>query len=141
MAPASRLKGHARLSAAFESVFEKKGKNDVSGIKKAASRAAARTARNAPHQGKYKCVLCGNGFTRRSTVFDPHFGSCVRKNGNPNNLVWDEDPSCWKKNDGPSGVIAPGLDENNQPVSSSRQSPYSFFLIWLFSRHCVESLS
>ena len=131
MAPTQRLKGHARLSAAFDSVFEKKGTAAGFGIKKATSRAAARAARNASHEGKYKCILCGKGFSRRSTVFDPHFAGCVRKNGNPKQYAWDEDPSCWKRNDGPSGVTAPGLDEFNQPVSIQHRVHFSLFISFL----------
>ena len=43
----------------------------------------------------FVCPICRRGFTRRETVKDPHFPSCVRRYGNPKGLRWDEDPSCW----------------------------------------------
>lgn len=63
--------------------------------------------------GTYICVLCKKGFTRRATVKDPHFASCVKRLGNPKNLPWDAHQSCWSKRGtqepGPSGTVAPGL--------------------------------
>ena len=127
MAPVKVTKGRSRLSAAFDDVFEKKGKANEAGIKKAILRAATRHRRASVGQGKYKCILCNKGFSRRATVFDNHFALCVRKNGNPNRYAWDEDPSCWKRNQGPSGVFAPGLDLDNQPVSFHAHSPVDFW--------------
>lgn len=63
------------------------------------------------------CMICEKGYSRRSSVKEPHFASCVRKNGNPHNYLWDTHPSCWRLNeDGPSGEIAPGTDENGQLI-------------------------
>ncbi|KAL8764300.1 MAG: hypothetical protein Q9184_000005 [Pyrenodesmia sp. 2 TL-2023] len=45
----------------------------------------------------YICGLCGQGFTRRYTVYDTHFQSCVKRNGNPDELSWDSHPSCQPK--------------------------------------------
>ena len=127
MAPLTRSKGRSRLSAAFDDVYEKKGKANEAGIQKAIVRAAARNNRRVSGgHGQYKCILCHKGFSRRATIFDNHFAHCVRKTGNPNGYAWDEDPSCWKRNEGPSGVFAPGLDLNNQPVSF--ESTDSYFL-------------
>lgn len=62
--------------------------------------------------GEFICVLCRKGFTRRATVKDPHFASCVKRLGNPKNLAWDAHQSCWLKRSiqepGPSGTVAPG---------------------------------
>ena len=64
----------------------------------------------------YFCALCKKGFSRRGTVKDPHFARCVAKNGNPNNLVWDEHPSCWMRlpdgTRGKSGFIPPGVPQS-----------------------------
>ncbi len=50
----------------------------------------------------YRCALCRGRYTRRNTVHN-HFPGCVRRNGNPDGLVWDSDPSCWRRGaDGPS---------------------------------------
>ena len=119
MAPITRTntKGRNRLSAAFADVYEKKGKGNEAGITKAIAKAASRNRRASIGQGKYKCILCKKGFSRRATIFDAHFARCVRKTGNPNKYAWDEHPSCWKRDQGPSGVYAPGLDKHNQPVS------------------------
>lgn len=59
--------------------------------------------------GSYICPLCGKGFTRRSTVKDPHFPTCVARHGNPNNVQWDADESCrarrvGRKNSGSSAA-------------------------------------
>lgn len=50
--------------------------------------------------GSFICPLCGKGFTRRSTVKDPHFPACVARHGNPNNVQWDADESCRAKRAG-----------------------------------------
>ena len=51
------------------------------------------------------CAICKKGFTRRATVKDPHFASCVRRNGNPDNVAWDNHPSCHTKlADGSKGL-------------------------------------
>lgn len=44
--------------------------------------------------GSFICPLCGKGFTRRSTVKDPHFPACVARHGNPYKIRWDADESC-----------------------------------------------
>ena len=36
----------------------------------------------------YICALCNKGFTRKATVKDPHFPSCVGRRGNPDNKAW-----------------------------------------------------
>ena len=64
-------------------------------------------------KSKYICALCKKGFTRKSTVKDPHFPSCVRKNGNPDNIAWDDHPSCYMRladgSRGPSNTRPAGL--------------------------------
>ncbi|KAL8659732.1 MAG: hypothetical protein Q9226_000288 [Calogaya cf. arnoldii] len=73
-------------------------------------------ASGAPSVGQYVCNLCRKGFSRRSTVKDPHFNTCVRKLGNPDNLPWDSHPTCWVKrtdgSSGPSGTFPPGKPYN-----------------------------
>ncbi|MCJ1394760.1 hypothetical protein MMC18_007640 [Xylographa bjoerkii] len=44
---------------------------------------------------KFICANCGKGYTRRDTIKDPHFPSCVKRNGNPFNVAWNDHPSCW----------------------------------------------
>jgi hypothetical protein len=66
-----------------------------------------------PCEKKFICPLCKKGFSRRQTVFDPHFASCIKKNGNPHGLEWDDDPSCQETREGQpglfkSGRVAPG---------------------------------
>ena len=62
---------------------------------------------------KYICQLCGNGFTRRESVREPHFAACVKAHGNPYNTAWDAHPSCWlKRSKGPSGKQVPGAHIN-----------------------------
>lgn len=64
--------------------------------------------------GPFKCSLCGKDFSRASTIRHRHWASCVRKHGNPGNLVWDQDQSCWRKGrSGPSGTPARGLTERS----------------------------
>ncbi|KAL8826227.1 MAG: hypothetical protein Q9191_003938 [Dirinaria sp. TL-2023a] len=62
---------------------------------------------------RYICALCHQGFTRRTTVKEPHFASCVRKHGNPNGVAWDDHPSCYMERPdgtvGPSGTTPAGL--------------------------------
>ncbi|KAL9026943.1 MAG: hypothetical protein Q9196_004461 [Gyalolechia fulgens] len=59
----------------------------------------------------FVCGLCNKGFSRRHTVKEPHFLSCVRRKGNPGNLPWDSHPSCWVVHTdgtrGPSGTSPP----------------------------------
>ena len=85
---------HRRLSAA---------------LKVSTQRSSSGENKTAP----YICALCRRGFTRRATVKDPHFASCVRKHGNPNNVAWDDHPSCYTiledGTKGPSGKIPTGL--------------------------------
>lgn len=61
----------------------------------------------------YICALCSQGFTRKTTVKEPHFASCVKTNGNPNGVAWDDHPSCYSKRRdgtrGPSGTVPAGL--------------------------------
>lgn len=61
----------------------------------------------------YICALCNQGFTRKTTVKEPHFASCVKTNGNPNGVAWDDHPSCFSKRSdgsvGPSGTVPAGL--------------------------------
>ncbi|MCJ1435968.1 hypothetical protein MMC27_005344 [Xylographa pallens] len=45
------------------------------------------------------CILCGVGFTRAKTVWR-HFPLCVKRHGNPDNLPWNEHPSCKPKQRG-----------------------------------------
>lgn len=56
-----------------------------------------RRPRNGPGASArpFLCGLCNKGFSRRHTVKEPHFFSCVRRKGNPSNLPWDSHPSCW----------------------------------------------
>lgn len=62
--------------------------------------------------GDFKCILCGNEFSRASSIRCRHWAICVRKHGNPGNLVWDQDQSCWPKGrSGPSGIPARGSTE------------------------------
>lgn len=62
--------------------------------------------------GEFKCGLCGNEFSRASSIKNRHWAICVRRNGNPGSLVWDQDQSCWPKGkSGPSGTLAQGLTE------------------------------
>lgn len=69
--------------------------------------------RNGPRASArpFLCGLCNKGFSRRLTVKEPHFQSCVRKNGNPDNQPWDSHPTCWvRRSDGtrgPSGSSPP----------------------------------
>ena len=71
--------------------------------------------RKALSVGPFKCCICKKGFTRRCTIQDPHFSSCVRRNGNPRDLPWDAHPSCWTKGSGgPSGTMAPGARRSLQ---------------------------
>ncbi|MCJ1400621.1 hypothetical protein MMC11_003828 [Xylographa trunciseda] len=57
---------------------------------------------NAHHQRvtkdelKYTCKNCGKSYTRKQTV-KQHYEACVTRNGNPNNVAWDDHPSCWPK--------------------------------------------
>ena len=61
----------------------------------------------------YICALCNQSFTRKTTVKEPHFASCVKVNGNPNGVAWDDHPSCYSKRPdgtmGPSGTVPAGL--------------------------------
>ena len=54
-----------------------------------------RSKKSSKNAGRFICPICRRGFTRKGTVKDPHFPSCVRRNGNPRGLRWDADPSCW----------------------------------------------
>lgn len=61
----------------------------------------------------YVCPLCNKGFTRRATVKEPHFPSCVARHGNPNHVTWDAHQSCWAKRPGRkagSSAVALGLE-------------------------------
>ena len=64
--------------------------------------------------GPFICPLCNKGFSRRATVKEPHFGTCVARLGNPHRLPWDAHQSCWAKRPGrrpgPSGTAAPGVE-------------------------------
>ncbi|KAL8723703.1 MAG: hypothetical protein Q9181_007216 [Wetmoreana brouardii] len=74
-----------------------------------------------------------------TTVRDPHFSSCVRKKGNPGNLPWDSDPSCWLPNcDGPSGIAAPSrhLGEEQEDEEAGSQ-----VLAFHLNHCCVLNLS
>lgn len=42
----------------------------------------------------FACALCHKRYTRRHSVYD-HFPRCVRKNGNPRRVRWNDDVSCW----------------------------------------------
>lgn len=70
--------------------------------------------------GSYICPLCGKGFTRRSTVKDPHFPACVARQGNPSNVPWDADESCrakrvGRKNSGSSSAMCdPELQQSER---------------------------
>ncbi|KAI4246528.1 MAG: hypothetical protein L6R40_001891 [Gallowayella cf. fulva] len=68
--------------------------------------------------GQFICSICHRGFSRRCTVKDPHFGNCVRKSGNPDNLLWDSHPTCWiRRGDGtrgPSGTFPPSQKSKEQ---------------------------
>lgn len=65
---------------------------------------------NGPRWGKCICSLCDNQFSRPDTIRDRHWAICVKARGNPNNLVWDADKSCWPTGrSGPSGVPAKGV--------------------------------
>lgn len=80
-----------------------------------------RKAKQRTTGGSYICPLCGKGFTRRSTVKDPHFPICVARHGNPNNIQWDADESCrarrvGRKNSGSSGATF--VPRFQQPVKS-----------------------
>lgn len=81
-------------------------------------------ARKRESGGPYICSLCSKGFTRRTTVKEPHFASCVAKRGNPNRLTWDAHESCWSKRPGgrvgPSGVAAPGMEK--KPLEEEQES-------------------
>ena len=57
----------------------------------------------------FRCPICLDVFSRRETVKDGHFIRCVEKRGNPENLPWDQDKSCWYVGaNGPSGEAALG---------------------------------
>ena len=43
---------------------------------------------------RYHCPLCNKGYTRVSRV-RRHFEICQYENGNPDDLVWNADRSCW----------------------------------------------
>lgn len=69
----------------------------------------AQRPRNGPgaDSKRYICGLCGQGFSQRYTVYDSHFQSCVKRNGNPNKLPWDSHPSCQPQGLGPKGTAPP----------------------------------
>lgn len=78
-----------------------------------------RKAKRRAAGGSFICPLCGKGFTRRSTVKDPHFPACVARHGNPNNIQWDADESCRKragrKNSGSSSATCvPELQQSER---------------------------
>lgn len=70
--------------------------------------------------GSFICPLCGKGFTRRSTVKDPHFPACAARHGNPYNIRWDADESCrdrrvGRKNSGSSSTTCvPELQQSKR---------------------------
>ncbi|MCJ1308871.1 hypothetical protein MMC25_002526 [Agyrium rufum] len=71
-------------------------------------------------EAHYRCGLCGYYFARSQIVYEPHFAKCVKARGNPEEKVWDSDPTCWKRGKkGPSGARVPGLDARNQPINHS----------------------
>ncbi|MCJ1467666.1 hypothetical protein MMC07_006291 [Pseudocyphellaria aurata] len=73
-------------------------------------------ARKRDSGGPYICALCNKGFTRRATVKEPHFATCVAKHGNPHHLAWDAHESCWAKRPGrkvgSSAGAVPGVEWN-----------------------------
>lgn len=79
-----------------------------------------RKAKRRAAGGSFICPLCGKGFTRRSTVKDPHFPACVTRHGNPNNIQWDADESCrarrvGRKNSGSSSATcAPEFQQSER---------------------------
>ena len=44
--------------------------------------------------GRYHCPLCDKSYSRLSRVRE-HFDVCQYTEGNPDNKVWNADPSCW----------------------------------------------
>ena len=90
--------------------------------------------------GAYICGLCKKAFSRKQTVMDPHFAACARKNGNPDNLPWDSDPSCWsRRGDGsfaPSGKVPPGVPAGSKSEFSS--SPAKHKIPSPKVRLCIE---
>lgn len=80
--------------------------------------------------GSYICPLCGKGFTRRSTVKDPHFPACVARHGNPNNIQWDADGSCrarrvGRKNSGSNGATYVPRFQQSEKEDGEAENPGS----------------
>ena len=77
----------------------------------------AKNARKRDPGGPYICALCNRGFTRRATVKEPHFASCVARHGNPNQVAWDDHESCWPKKPGRKlwlpGAAAPSAERKS----------------------------
>jgi len=79
----------------------------------------------------YICALCNQSFTRKTTVKEPHFASCVKTNGNPNGVAWDDHPSCYSKfpdgTRGPSGTVPAGLNSRSEGKRVRRQTIQTVF--------------
>lgn len=89
-----------------------------------------RKAKQRATGGPYICPLCGKGFTRRSTVKDPHFPTCVARYGNPNNIRWDADESCrarkvGRKNSGSSGAKCVPIFQQPEEEDGEAENPDS----------------
>lgn len=88
-----------------------------------------RKAKKRTTGGSYICPLCGKGFTRRSTVKDPHFPTCVARHGNPNHIQWDADESCrarrvGRKNSGSSGAaFVPRFQQSEKSEDDEAEDP------------------
>lgn len=58
--------------------------------------------------GRYHCPLCDKSYSRLSRVRE-HFDVCQYLEGNPDNKVWNADPSCWPQRTpvNPENLVCP----------------------------------
>lgn len=58
--------------------------------------------------GRYHCPLCHKSYSRLSRVRE-HFEICQYTNGNPDDKVWNADPSCWPQRTpvNPDNLVCP----------------------------------
>ncbi|KAF6227596.1 hypothetical protein HO173_012125 [Letharia columbiana] len=114
------------VGKARRSRVRKSGDTEYCGIPSERIRTPEPAARST---GDYFCIICRSRFTRAEGV-NYHFGSCVRRFGNPYGNRWNDHPSCAPKgtrtNDvatGPSNSAAYlDLEEGEQGVEQEAEA-------------------